>query len=98
MTGRVKEGEVGFTIEFGRPGVGAYFRDVDKVCQAIAQTPVVFQPKNPLTVLMSDVKSGKSQTDVLDEKVMSCILEFTADSAELPGMLKVIEDAKERGS
>ena len=31
VSGRVKVGEVGFTIEFGRPGVGVWFRDIQKM-------------------------------------------------------------------
>ena len=92
VTGRVKEGEVGLTVEFGRPGVGAYFRDVEKVCRAIAELPVEFQPQNPLTSLMSDTKTGELRPDVLNEKVMSCILEFKADMEKMPEILTVIED------
>ena len=92
VTGRVKEGEVGFAVEFGRPGVGAYFRDVDKVCRAVAQLPVEFQPQNPLTTLMSDVKTGELKEDILNEKVMSCILELKADATHLSEILTVIED------
>jgi hypothetical protein len=88
---RVKEGEVGFTVEFGRPGVGAYFRDLDKVCRLLAKMQVKFQPENPVTALMSDVKTGKLQDDILDEKVMSCILEFKTDIAEMPDILRAIE-------
>ncbi len=91
VTGRVKEGEAGFIVEFGRPGAGAYFRDVDRVCQAVAKMPVTFQPKNPLTALMSDVNTGKLRTDVLDEKVMSCILEFNGKIEKMPEILTVIE-------
>ena len=32
-----KVGEVGFTIEFGRPGVGVWFRDIQKACSALAR-------------------------------------------------------------
>ncbi len=96
VTGRVKEGEAGFTIEFGRPGVGAYFKDADRVCQALAKIPVEFQSKNPLTALMSDVKTGKLRTDILNEKVLSCILEFKTDIAKMPDILKAIEDEVEQ--
>jgi len=89
---RVKEGEAGFTVEFGRPGVGAYFKDLDKVCQLLAKMQVEFQPENPVTALMSDVKTGKLQNDILNEKVMSCILEFKTDIAKMPDILKAIED------
>ena len=91
VTERVKEGEAGFTVEFGRPGVGVYFRDVDRVCRALANTPVEFQLENPVTALMSDVKAGRLREDILDEKVLSCILEFKVDTAEMPEILKAIE-------
>ncbi len=92
VTGRVKEGEAGFAVEFGRPGAGAYFRDVTKVCQAIAVMPVEFQPQNPVTALMTDVKTGALRPDVLNEKVMSCILEFKADVKDMDDILSVIEE------
>lgn len=92
LTGRVKEGETGFTIEFGRPGVGAYFRDVDTVCRRLAKVPVEFQKENPLTVLMTDTKTGQLRTDVLNEKVMSCILEFKTPVSVMPAVLNAIEE------
>ncbi len=92
LTGRVKEREAGFTVEFGRPGVGVYFKDMDRVCRMLAKMQVEFQLENPVTALMSDVKAGKLQTDVLNEKVLSCILEFKADIAKMPDILKKIED------
>lgn len=91
ISGRIKEGEVGFTVEFGRPGVGVYFRDVDGVCQKIAQMPVEFQKQNPLTALMTDLKSGKLRPDVLQEKVLSCILEFKAKTSDMSAILRLIE-------
>jgi len=92
VTERVKEGEAGFTIEFGRPGIGAYFRDVDKVCRALAKTTVEFQQENPVTVLMSDSHLGILRDDILNEKVLSCILEFKTDIEKMPEILKVIEN------
>ena len=96
ISGRIKEGDVGFTVEFGRPGVGVYFRDVDKVCQRLANMPVEFQKQNPLTALMTDLKSGKLRTDVLQEKVLSCILEFKAQATDMSDILKVIEEEVRR--
>ena len=58
ISGRVKVGEVGFTIEFGRPGVGVWFRDIQKMCWALAEAGVSFEKKNPITSLMSDVATG----------------------------------------
>ena len=58
VTGRVGAGEVGFTIELGRPGVGVRFRDIQEVCRALAAAGVAFEKKNPVTSLMSDVATG----------------------------------------
>jgi hypothetical protein len=40
---------------------------------------------------MSDVNSGELRADVLNEKVMSCILEFKADMEKVPEILMAIE-------
>jgi len=80
----VKQGEVGFTIEFGRPGVGVWFRDIQKMTQALAKANVPFEKKIPLTFLMSDVSTGTLKPDILDEKVLSAIVEIrvTVDRTE----------------
>jgi len=84
VSGRVKEGEVGFTIEFGRPGVGVWFRDIQKMTQALAMARVPFEKKNPLTLLMEDVSTGTLRADILNEKVLSAIVEVkvTVDRTE----------------
>ena len=76
ISGRVKVGEVGFTIEFGRPGVGVWFRDMQKMCWALAEAGVSFEKKNPVTSLMSDVATGTIREDILNEKVLSAIVEI----------------------
>jgi ferredoxin len=76
VSGRVKVGEVGFTIEFGRPGVGVWFTDIQKMCTALAEAGVAFEKKNPITSLMSDVATGKLREDILGEKVLSAIVEI----------------------
>lgn len=75
VTGRFKRGWVGMGCEFGRPGIGTRFRDVDKVAQVLAKHSVEFEAKNPVTFLMEDVKTGKLKDEVLNEKVLSAIIE-----------------------
>jgi ferredoxin len=84
VSGRVKVGEVGFTIEFGRPGVGVWFSDIQKMSWAMAKAGVSFEKKNPVTSLMTDVPTGTLREDILGEKVMSAILEIktTVDRTE----------------
>src|ERR671933_668898 len=40
ISGRVQVGEVGFTIEFGRPGVGARFHEIERMAMALAKLGV----------------------------------------------------------
>ena len=96
VTGRVKEGEAGFTVEFGRPGVGSRFADADKLCRRLAKMGVEFQAENPVTALMSDVKAGELRMDALNEKVMSYILEFKTDVTKMADVLNAIEDEVKR--
>src|SRR5512145_1631863 len=42
VTNRVKEGEAGFVIEFGRPGIAARFRDIQQVTKALADLDINF--------------------------------------------------------
>ena len=76
VSGRVVVGEVGFTIEFGRPGVGVWFRDIQKACWALAKAGVSFEKKNPITSLMTDVSAGTINAEVMGEKLMSAIIEI----------------------
>src|ERR1041385_7126109 len=76
ISGRVKAGEVGFTIEFGRPGVGVRFHEIQEMCLALAKAGVHFEKKNPITSLMTDTSTGTIREDILNEKLMSAIVEI----------------------
>ena len=90
ITGRVKVGEVGFTIEFGRPGVGARFREIQVMCSALAKAGVTFEKRNPITSLMSDVPTGTLRPDILDEKVMSAIVEIKVPVAQAEDIVRLV--------
>jgi ferredoxin len=94
VSGRVKAGEVGFTIEFGRPGVGVWFPEIQKMAQALAKAGVSFEKKNPITTLMTDTATGTLREDIMGEKLMSAILEIktTVDRIEeVIGVVKEVE-------
>jgi hypothetical protein len=76
VSDRVKVGEVGFTIEFGRPGVGVWFREIQTACRMLANAGVSFEKKNPITSLMTDVSTGSLREDIMNEKLMSAIVEI----------------------
>src|SRR5436190_1726846 len=90
VSDRVKVGEVGFTIEFGRPGVGVWFRDMQKMCTALAEAGVSFEKKNPVTTLMSDVATGTLREDILNEKVLSAIVEIKTDVERTEEIIRLV--------
>jgi hypothetical protein len=96
VSGRVQTGEVGFTIEFGRPGVGARFRDIQKVCWALARSGVAFEKRNPVTSLMSDVSSGTIREDILDEKVLSAIVEIKVPAERTEEIIRLVWDVEKQ--
>jgi NAD-dependent dihydropyrimidine dehydrogenase PreA subunit len=92
VTGRVRRGHAGVAVELGRPGVGTRFKDVDVMAQAVAKVGVTFEPKNPVTYLMADEKTGKLRDDILNEKVLSAIIEVDVEMGKLETLLKVIKE------
>jgi len=96
VTGRVKAGDVGFTVEFGRPGVGVRFREIQEVCWALAQANVAFERKNPVTSLMTDVATGTLRQDILGEKVMSAIVEIKVPVERTEEIIRLIWDVEKR--
>jgi Pyruvate/2-oxoacid:ferredoxin oxidoreductase delta subunit len=92
VTGRYRFGIAGVAVEMGRPGIGTSFRDLQTVAMALAGLDVEFEPKNPVAELMTDVKTGAIRADVLDEKVLSAILEFRIKIEKLEEILKAIKD------
>ena len=90
VTNRLPEGRVGLTVELGRPGIGVWFRDVQHVTQALASARVAFEDKNPITAMMVDREIGTMNPEILNEKVMSCIIEFSIDMAEVTEVLALL--------
>lgn len=96
VTGRVKEGEAGFVIEFGRPGVGARFREIQEMTKALAALGVEFERKNPVTSLMTDATRGLLREDILGEKVLSAIVEVKTGLEQVPTILRAVREVSRR--
>jgi ferredoxin len=96
ISGRVGLGEVGLTIEFGRPGVGVWFYDIQMMCHALAQAGVAFEKKNPVTSLMSDVATGTLREDILNEKVLSAIVEIKARVERTEEIIRLVWEVEKQ--
>lgn len=96
VSGRVQVGEVGFTIEFGRPGVGVRFHEIQKMCWALAKAGVSFEKKNPITSLMSDIPSGTLRPDIMNEKLMSAIVEIKVPVARTEEIVRLVWEVEKQ--
>jgi ferredoxin len=96
VTGRVKEGEVGFTIEFGRPGVGVWFHEIQKMTWVLAKAGVAFEKKNPITSLMTDVASGTLREDILGEKILSAIVEIKVRVERTEEIIQLVREVEKQ--
>jgi hypothetical protein len=98
VKGTFLPGEVGVGIELGRPGVGAYFRDVELVAMALMKANLGYQlaGENPVTQFMSDKETGKLRDDILNEKATSAIIEGKCKLEKLPEVLKVLREVAQK--
>jgi len=89
VTGRYRHGYLGIAAEMGRPGSGTSFVDIQKVSRALARHGVEFCPQNPISCLIIN-KAGDLNPDVLDERVLSGIIEFNVPLEEAPQVLETL--------
>jgi hypothetical protein len=89
VTGRVKLGQFGICIEFGRPGVGFRIKDIAPMTEYLADLGVEMEPNNPLFALM-DHETGCFPGELLSERILSAILEIRVCPEEFETILKGI--------
>jgi ferredoxin len=91
VTHRVLPGEAGFVVEFGRPSIGVYFRDIQRMTIALAAAGAAFEDRNPVTQLMSSREQGLLRADILGEKVLSAIVEFKTPLPRVDEFIDTVE-------
>lgn len=92
VTGRIKKGELGLCIEFGRPSLGCTFADIEPVMQRLRALNVRIEENNPLRSLI-DKETGTFPDELLDIRVLSSILEIVFAEKELESVLAAINTA-----
>ena len=93
ITGRYPRGRVGIAAELGRPCIGARFRDLEKLTMALAPLGVEFEKGNPVYALFADPSTGKLKEKVLNEKVLSAIIEISTTPEKVPVVLNALKEA-----
>lgn len=92
VTGRFAFGDAGFAVEVGRPGVGTRMHQVEKVAQALSAIGVTWEPENPISALMEVPATGTFKQEVLNEKVLSAILEFKVRTNQIDDILQTLNN------
>jgi hypothetical protein len=89
VTGRIGLDEIGFSIEIGRPGIGAYLSEAEKFTTVLAELGVEFEKANPLTTFIVDDK-GHINEEIKNERVLSAIIEFKVPYEKVGAVLDLI--------
>lgn len=77
VTHRFKKGFAGIAVELGRPQVSTTMRDLEKVARVVAAHGATFEECNPITSYIVDKSTGQVDPQILDERVISGIIEVT---------------------
>ena len=95
VTGRYKDGYSGLVIELGRPSESSSLRDLEYMAKIVCRHGGRFEECNPITNFMSNPETGEIKPELLDERVMSGIIEVTIPNESLVEIIQdVIEGAK----
>ena len=97
VTRRCGPGEVGVAIEVGRPTLGMWLWDVQKITRALARAGIhKIEEHNPIHSLIADEATGDLKPELLGERVLSAIIEMQVGWDELSGILRTLKEvAKE---
>jgi len=91
ITNRFEFGELGVSIELGRPGLGTKLANVELFTLKLSKIGVVYEKASPLSALIID-EVGHIKEDVKNEYVLSAIIEFKIPYEKLPEILRIIKD------
>ena len=93
VTNRYGFGEVGISIELGRPGVGSRLKNIELFTTRFSRIGVMYEEKSPVTSLIID-DDGHINEDVKDERVLSAIIEFKVPTKKLSHILEIIREVE----
>jgi NAD-dependent dihydropyrimidine dehydrogenase PreA subunit len=96
VTGRFGPGDIGVSLDMGRPGMSTSFADIQLVAAACARAGARFEPRNPLTSLMADKRRGTFIPGVMRERVLSAIIEIEIGGDRLTSLLEAVRRAADK--
>ena len=90
VTGRIKRGEYGIALEFGRPGIGTRIAEIEKATKVLCSKNIELEKDNPVYRLIADPETGIMKPEVTQEKILSAILEFKIKENQLEDIVNTL--------
>lgn len=87
VTGKFGRDDYGLLFEFGRPGTGCRFREIEKITRVVCEKGIEILQDNPIYGLLEDRSTGQIRREFLDEKILSAILEVRIQRSDLPDVI-----------
>ena len=89
---RQKNDEITINLDIGRPGMGVYLRDAEKIVLAVLGAGMKFMPGKdfPLATIIPDPSTGKFRPDCLDMHLHTLLVEGIFHKDTLPDIMKAI--------
>ena len=95
VTNRFNIGEIGVSIEVGRPGVGTYLENIELFTTRLSKIGIAYEEKSPVTALIID-NEGHINEEVKNQRVLSAIIEFKIPDEKLSQVLEVIREVEKQ--
>jgi NAD-dependent dihydropyrimidine dehydrogenase PreA subunit len=96
VTGRTKLSYVGIAIDMGRPGVGLWLADAERVAMAVAAAGLEFEECSPLTEIMEDRRTGKLRPEYLDLRLLSIIIEGSCPVQNFSNIIQALRSVEDK--
>jgi hypothetical protein len=93
VTGHFRRGYAQLVVELGRPGVGARFRDLQNLVQAMAQAGYPYSGGRSINQVMADPAAGAVKPEVLDEKASRIAVSYTVPLSRVAAAWEAIQKA-----
>ena len=90
VTGIVKKGEIGISIELGRPCMGAKLGVIEEFYHALSALGVCYEKKNPLYSLINTLSERNNTKDYKNQQLISAIIQVKVPLERLGSVLKMI--------
>ena len=96
VTNRCGPGEVGIGIEVGRPTLGMGLEDIQKITRALAKNGIrEIEENNPIHSMIHDPDTGDLKPELLNERVLSAIIEIQVKRDRLGEILRTLKAVSE---